>query len=1163
MSNSQNKKEELATDFAISSFSIRNGTSVIIMTLIFCVMGVAAYIRMPKESFPEIVMPTVFVTTVYPGNSPVDIENLITRPLEKEIKPLKGVKKISSTSSQDVSSIVIEFEETVDIAEAVTDVKDAVDKAKTNLPTDLDQEPAVRELDFSEMPVMEVNLSGDFEVNKLKEYAEDLQDEIEMLPEVSKAELTGAIDREIQINCDPFKMEALKVSFGDVEGAIAAENMTISGGDVRTNGNRRSLRIDGEFASVEEIENIIVKAEDMQSIYLKDIAEVRDSYVERKSFARLATKNFLQEGSKPVICLQIKKRSGQNLIKASEEINSIIERAKKTYLPASLSITITNDQSEYIIQQVNNLENNIISGIILVVGVLVFFMGFRNSIFVGISIPLSMFISTMVLESMGITINMVVLFALILALGMLVDNAIVVVENVYRLLDEGYSPVEAAKRGVAEVAWSVIGSTATTVAAFVPLAFWGGIMGEFMKYLPITFMIVLTASLFIGLVINPVLAARYMKSPAQEKLSALTGRKKYLVGGGVCAAVAVPLYFLLPDDMTFANMLVTIALICFAKVTIIQKGGEWIQGVFLVKLDNAYRSVLYWALRGKNPYLLIISSVLMLFLSLGLVIVAAPKVVLFPENDPQFVHSYLEFPLGTDVQKTDSATKVIEKKVYQHLKPYQDIVRSIVVYVGEGTGNPDEGPSNSITPHKCRISIAFVDFQKRNGKSSAEVMKSLGEELKKIPGVKAVTEKNNNGPPVGKPISIELTGLEYNMLIKEADRMKLFIDKAQIPGVDNLKIEVQNGKPELLITINREQARKYGLSTSMVAMGLRTAIFGKEVSKFKEDEDDYPIQLRLDDKYRNDITLLMNQRLTFRDNKGKWHQVPLAAIAELDYSSSFGEVKRKDLDKMVVISSNIVEGYNPNEVVDQIKAQMTGYEMPKGYAFRFGGEQEEQAKSMAFLGNAMLIALSVIFLILVTQFNSALKPFIIMTSVVLSTIGVFLGLSIFRMDFVIIMTGIGIISLAGIVVNNGIVLIDYTTLVEERTKQDLGLSDNERLPLDEYIKVLVEGGYTRLRPVMLTASTNMLGLIPMATGFNFDFIGFYARFEPDIYVGGDNAAFWGPMAWTIIFGMSFATFLTLVITPVMQLLAYKAGRKLSGKKKVTTIIPPPTNSNNA
>ncbi len=1153
MSEQNQKKEELATDFALSSFSIKNGTSVLIMTLIFCVMGVTSYIRMPKESFPEIVMPTVFVTTIYPGNSPVDIENLITRPIEKEIKPLKGVKKINSTSSQDVSSIVIEFEETINIAEAVTDVKDAVDKAKSKLPNDLDQEPSVMELDFSEMPVMEVNLSGDFEVNKLKEYAEDLQDEIELLPEVSKAELTGAVDREIQINCDPFKMEALKVTFNDVENAISAENMTMSGGDVRADGNRRALRIDGEFNNVEEIENIIVKSEDQNAIYLRDVAEVRDSYVERKSFARLATKNFLKEGSKPVICLQIKKRSGQNLIKASEEINRIIAKAKETYLPKNLSITITNDQSEYIVQQVNNLENNIISGILLVVGVLVFFMGFRNSIFVGIAIPLSMFISTMVLEFMGITINMVVLFALILALGMLVDNAIVVVENVYRLLDEGYPPIEAAKRGVAEVAWSVIGSTATTVAAFVPLAFWGGIMGEFMKYLPITFMIVLTASLFVGLVINPVLAALYMKSPAQEKLSAIAGRKKYMIGGLICGGVSIPFYFL-AKDFTFANILVTIAIICFAKITIIQSGAEWVQGVFLVKLDNAYKRLLYWALRGKTPYLLLIGSVVMLFMSIVAIIIASPKVVFFPENDPQFVHSYLEFPLGTDVAKTDSATKVIEKKVFEHLKPYQDIVRSIVVYVGEGTGNPDEGMSSSITPHKCRISVAFVDFQKRNGKSSAEVMKSLGSELKKIPGVKTVTEKNNNGPPVGKPINIELTGTNYNDLIKEAERMKLYIDKAKIPGIDNLKIEVQSGKPELLIKINREQARKYGLSTGMVAMGLRTAIFGKEVSKFKDNEDDYPIQLRFEEKYRNDITLLMNQRLTFRDNKGRWSQVPLASVAELDYSSSFGEVKRKDLDKMVAISSNIIEGYNANEVVEQIKTQLNGYEMAKGYAFRFGGEQEEQAKSMAFLGNAMLIALSVIFLILVTQFNSALKPFIIMTSVVLSTIGVFLGLAIFKMDFVIIMTGIGIISLAGIVVNNGIVLIDYTTLVEDRTKIEMGLLPSEPLPLDEYLKVLVEGGYTRLRPVMLTASTNMLGLIPMATGFNFDFIGFYASFEPDIYVGGDNAAFWGPMAWTIIFGMSFATFLTLVITPVMQLIAFKIARKIRGKNKITVIV---------
>jgi len=1130
-------QEELTRNFPLSSLAVNNRTSVLILTVIISLFGLYSYISMPKEQFPEVKLPTIYVNTIYPGNSPVDIENLITRPIEKELKPVKGVKKISSTSAQDVSAVVIEFNEDVNITEALTDVKDAVDKAKAELPTDLDQDPSVMELDFSEVPIVYINLSGDFEINQLKEYAEYLQDEIEELSEVSEAVLSGALEREIQINADLYRMEAMNVTFGNIEQAIAAENISMSGGDILIDGYRRSMRVVGEFTKVEQIENIIVKAEEQRPIYLKDVAEVKDSYKERQSYARLATTKFAEEGSFPVISLMVKKRSGANLIEASEQIDEILEKAQKERLPQTLDVTLTNDQSIYMKRQISNLENSIISGVLLVVIVLLFFMGLRNALLVGLAIPLSMFIAFLVLSSMGVTINMVVLFALILALGMLVDNAIVVIENIYRLLEQGYPMKQAAKEGVGEVAMPIISSTATTLAAFVPLAFWGGIMGEFMKYLPITLIIVLASSLFVGLVINPVVSMVFMKVSSKGKTKKNRTPEHIVAGASFVLAIVG---YLTMDTYTMGNLFMSLCLVTLGNVYILTPASHWFQDVLLVKLEEIYLKVLRYALSGARPYLFLGATVLMLFGSIGLVAVSQPQVSLFPENEPQYVYLYIEMPLGTDVETTNAFTEKLEKKVYGLLEPYSDIIESVITNVGENAGDPNADPTGGggqPTPHKSRISIAFVEFKERGGKSSKDVLRMLSDEMRKVPQAKIKTDKNRDGPPVGKPVNIELTGEDYTVLLQEAEKVKTLIEQSGVEGLDKLEIEAEVGKPELILNIDRDKARKFGLSTSTVAMTLRGALFGKEVSKFKDGDDDHPIQLRLEDKFRYNLPALLNQKITFRDNMGGLHQIPVSAVATVDYSSSFGSVKRKDLDKMVAVSSNIVEGYNANEIVAQIKRLMESkYEAPANYAYRFGGEQEEQAKSMAFLVRALLIAVCAIFLILVSQFDSFTIPFIILGSVVLSTIGVFLGLVIFNMDFIIIMTGIGIISLAGVVVNNAIVLIDYINLTRQRRKEELGLGEDERLDKKEFIECLVKGGYTRLRPVLLTAITTVLGLVPLATGMNIDFIGLYAAFDPDFYTGGDNALFWGPMAWTVIYGLVFATFLTLVIVPVMYLI---------------------------
>lgn len=1123
---SDQQKLKTTREFGLSSLSVDNSTSVVILTLIITVLGLSAYRTMPKESFPEIVIPTVYVGTPYPGNSPVDMENLITRPIEKELKSLNDVKDIKSTSVQDFSSIVIEFNPGIEISKAIQDVKDAVDKAKSELPTDLDQDPNVVEVNTSDFPIMNVNISGDYSETELKKFGEYLEDEIEKLPEISKADLAGTVEREIQINADPYKMEATGVTFNDISGAVQSENVTVSGGNIRSGDFTRTLRVDGEFSDPQDLLNIIVKTDNQKIVYLRDVAKVEDTYKERSSYAR--SKNL------PVVTINVTKRSGENLLNAADKIKVIIDDAKANRFPQDLEITITNDQSKQTRLQVSDLENSIIFGVILVVLVLMFFLGFRNALFVGVAIPLSMFISFLVLNSFGITLNLMVLFSLILALGMLVDNGIVVVENIYRLMSEGKNPIRAAKEGVGEVAWPIITSTATTLAAFLPLAFWDDIVGEFMKYLPITLIIVLSSSLFVALVINPVLTSLYMKV---EDINVVKKKQKPIIVAGIFLVLSVIFYLL--GWTAFGSLALVASFLTIFNVFVLRKAIRWFQTVFLVNLENVYEKTLKFALKGWNPYFFFAGVNLLLILSLALLFVRSPKILFFPDNQPQLVNVFVEFPIGTDIEATDEFVDRMEDEVYQALNEFHPIIESFITQVGEGTGDPTEGPSNETTPHKAKITIGFVDYIDRQGVNTNRAMEVIRDLVEQYPGVLITVDKQRNGPPVGKAVNIEFIGENYEQLIDYVGKAKDYLEDQNIPGLEELKTDLSLGSPEVILDIDREKARRFGLSTSSIATELRTALFGLEVSKYKEGEDDYPIQLRLMDDYRYDINTLVNKKIGFRDKFGTKREVPISAVADIQYGSTYGSVKRKDLEKVITMYSNVLDGYNPTEINQKIKTLMASYEVPDRIQVKFTGEQEEQAKSQEFLTRALGIAVSLIFLIIVAQFNSVTTPFIIMASVVLSTIGVFLGLVIFNMDFVVIMTGIGIISLAGVVVNNAIVLIDYTNLVRERRREELGVDKGAFLSYEDLIGSIVESGKTRLRPVLLTAITTVLGLIPLAIGMNINFGSLLSSFDPQFYIGGDNADFWGPMAWTVIFGLTFATFLTLVIVPVMYLLADK------------------------
>ena len=1072
-------------EFKLSSWAISNKSTVAVITLIVVLGGLLSYTSMPRENFPEIIVPQIYVGTPYPGNSALDVEKLITKRLEKEINAITGVDKITSNSIQGYSSINVEFNFDITPSDALQKVKDKVDiaMADKDFPKDIPTEPSITEMNFSEqMPIMNINLSGDFSMDQLKEYGEYLEDEIEKLAEISSVDIRGIQEKELEVAVDLYKMEASEISFNDIENAIAFENRSVSGGDILENGTRRTIRVVGEFKDPLRVKNIIVKSEKGNIVYLRDIAEVQFKEQEKQSYAR--------EYSQPVVMLDVKKRSGQNLLEASTKIDLIIEESKASVFPDNLVISKTNDQSNDTRTMVADLENSIVLGVILVVAVLYFFLGFRNALFVGIAIPLSMFLSFIILSSLGVTLNTMVLFSLVIALGMLVDNGIVVVENVYRLMDEGMPRMKAAKLGVGEVALPIIASTATTLAAFFPLILWDGIIGKFMQWLPITLIIVLSSSLFVALVINPMLISLYMKiTPKKEKI-------------------------------TFVN-----------------------------KLENIYEKFLIKNLKGKKPYAIIVGTFALLFVAIGLMSTFPPKVLFFPNTEAKQVFVFIEYPIGTDIEDTNLLSKRIEADIENHLKKYEKdgenfLVTSVIGQVGEGTSDPSKGQSGGNTPNKARITVDFVKFQDRQGVSSEQVLIDIRNVINNYPGVSIVVDKPADGPPTGSPINLEIKGDDYELILETANNLKAFINAANIPGIEELKLDIDQGKPELLVNVDRQKARRLGVSTGQIGANLRTALYGKEVSTYKDLTDDYPINIRLNEKFRYNRTALLNQKITFRDQgSGQIKQVPISAIATTENQSSFSAVKRIDLDRVVTLYSNVLNDYNPTQVNDNIRELITNFEVPKGVNINFTGEQEKQAKEMAFLSKALLIAVSIIFLILVAQFNSATTPIIISISVFLSLIGVLFGLLIFRMDFVILMTMIGIISLAGIVVNNAIVLIDYINLIIARKRKEMNLNSSEKLTSSQLLECVVEGGKTRLRPVLLTAMTTILGLLPLALGININFKTLVTELNPNFYIGGENVAFWGPMGWAIIYGLTFATFLTLVVVPILYYLINKIKTK--------------------
>ena len=1123
-------KENKIKEFFATSWAIDNRTSIYVLAILISILGMMNYYFIPKEQFPQVVIPYIVVSTPYPGTSPSDIENLVTRPIEKQLKSIADVKKITSNSVPDFSSIIVEFDPDLKIETAKQRVRDAVDKAKTDLPTDLPTQPQIMDIDLSAMPVMFINISGNYDLDKLKHYAEIAQDKIEGLKEITRVDIVGALDREIQINADIFKMQAAKVTFGNIEQAVAYENMTISGGSLTNNGTRNTVRIKGQFANVETLRNIVVHSSSGAFVRLGDIAEVNDSFEEQESFARLNGKN--------VITLNVIKKSGSNLLDASDQIKVIIADLKEREYPKEMDVTITGDTSLFTRNTLEELNNTIIIGFILVTIVLMFFMGFTNAFFVGLSVPLSMFVAYLILPGLGYTMNMIVMFAFIFALGIVVDDAIVVIENTHRLHKFNPDINVAAKKAAGEVFMPILSGTLTTLAPFFPLVFWPGIVGQFMHYLPVTLIITLFASLFVAYVFNPVFAVTFMKHEYDDDSAKGSGLKRILTIIIVMLVFAGIFYF--SKSYGLANFLVFGVLMILLFHFVIKKMITAFQEKTWPWLMAVYERQLRFVLKGARPIWILVGMVVLFFATIFITGIAKPTVLFFPNNDPNNIYVYVKMPAGTHQNVTDSITKIAEERVYKAIGKNNPDVESIISNVTIGA--EEQGFASTGTPfNKGKVSVNFVEHKHRTtGISTTEYMEIIRKETANIVGAEITVGKNGNGPPTGKPINIEITSENLEELVADANSFRIYLDSMNIPGVEELKSDFELNTPEISIQLDRDRAQRLGLSTGQIGMEIRTALYGKEISKLKQDEDEYPIMLRYEKVTRDNINALVNLEITYRDmNTGVLRSIPLSTVARIDYTSSYAGIKRLNQKRIITVYSNLLSGYSANDIVPIIKKEAKSFALHEGTSIKLTGEQEDQDETTAFFLKAMIIALGVIFFILITQFGSVSKSLIILSEVIFSIIGVLLGVIIFKMNIVILMTGLGVIALGGIVVRNGILIVEF---IDSRKK--VGVPTR---------RAIIEGGRTRITPVILTATATMLGLVPLAVGMNINFATMFTELNPHIYFGGDNVAFWGPLAWTIIFGLSFATFLTLMFVPALYELDYTIKLKMQRRKNLKRI----------
>jgi multidrug efflux pump len=1241
----------------LTELTIKNRTVIIVLAAILIIAGAFSYSAIPKETNPSVEIPIFIINTIYPGISPTDMESLVTQPIERELQGINGVKDIRSTTTESFSSVIVEFDLDVPIVEASQNVRERVDLARTELPPDA-EEPFIIEIDVDDFPIMNVNLTADYPVSRLTPIAERLEDLLETVTGVREVEMVGNVEREVQVNVDLATLNGYNLTFGQLVGAIQNQNLTIPGGTVDVDRSSYLVRVSGEFQDPSEIENLVVARPMGEGphgpglIYMRDVAEVIFGFKDRESFARLRAYKIDENGRKvdldefdirdnEVISLNIKKRPGVNILETAEAVKQAIEDFP---LPAGTSVLITGDQSEYIVELISDLENSIISGMLFVVLVLVFFLGIRNALLVGTAVPMSIFVGFIVLYSMGHSANFIILFSLIIALGLLVDNAVVVVENIYRYREMGYGRFEAAKAATDEVGYALIAATSTLLAAFTPMLFWPGIIGQFMSYLPMTLIIVLICSLFVALVIYPVLTAYFVRLDSEEKKPITPFVKGLSIALLLFLAVAIAManittlivtilvviffivtfkFFIKPASIRFTEvtlpriiehyrnflewMLIRdysvkyamlrntfalgslsgalvlailgavigifspassllfglAAIFAIAGVVLIMVhlaeaiflGGKVsivtgiILGAFIsiilfaVSLGNEVGLMIWVYLLGlplalvivgmigllrksDKPLILtdnrslLLNSVMGVLISIfGLFSLAPTGVEFFPETDPNNIIIELEGPIGMNIHASDAIAREVQQRLYSLIDEDPLVkanIENIQVNVGV-SGDPFFG-GGAQSPERSRLTINLVDYGDR-AESSSITMSKIREIVRDIPDIIINIDGETAGPPTGAPVNIEVSGENFDEIVRITREITDILMEAsatrQVPGLVDVRNNVSGGLPEYRILVDYERASRFGLNMADVAQTIRIANNGLEASKWRDGEDEYDIVVRLRPEDRQDLESLRDLNVGSMEGF-----VPLVSIADFEEGIGLGSITRLNLQRTATIEGQAAPGFSGPEVLMEVQQLLSDYQenLPPGYNIEYTGESEEQEEAFGFLTTALLVGFALIFLVMLAKFNNLISPFIIITAVGLSLIGVLLGLILTRTAFGL-MTFIGIISLAGIVCVNNIVLLDYVKQLIEKGKSKKD--------------AIIEAGAIRFRPVLLTALTTILGLVPLTFGINIDFVNLFANFDPDFQFGSDNTAFWGPMGIAIISGLTFATFLTLVVVPVL------------------------------
>ncbi len=1037
--------------------AIERRITVFVVLAIIVIMGLYSYATLPRESEPEIVIPAAIVMVTYQGVSPMDMETLVTSPIERKLTGISGIKKMTSTSGEGLSTIVVEFEAGVDVDEAIQKVRDKVSLAESDLPDEAD-DPSIRDINVAEQPIIFANLTGPVSVAELTRVAEELEEKLETISGVLDVDILGKTEREIQIVVDPIRAGLYGVPMTELLRIAQVENVNTPAGSMDVGEAKYLMRVPGEFQSVEDLQNLVVKRSETGVVYLRDLAVVRDGFKKVTGYSRL--------GMEPSVSLIVTKRAGINIIKLSDEVKAMLEEARAS-VPPAISMDITLDESVRIDQMVQQLEDSILTGLILVVAVIFIFLGFANALFVALAIPISLLITFVVMMITGMTLNMVSLFSLMVALGMLVDNGIVVVENIYRHAQTGLSRVEAAKKGAAEVAWPVFGSTLTTIAAFFPLIFWPGIMGKFMSLLPKTVILTLLASLFVGLIVNPALASVFVKT-SDARVGAEKDEKRY------------------------------------------------------GRLMDAYGNLLRLTLRWR---MVTITLAISLLISTIGIYSTNFRYEFLAESEPDRAYLNIELAEGASIDSTDVIAREMEALLGDEM-PNLDFLLTNVgsrgASVREGTGPSNMGPGAGAS-HLGRISLVFPDFDQKKDLPS-NIIRRVRSLFDGLLGAEVRITQTSMGPGSGAPINIELTGDDFDILEQLAREIEAIIK--EIPGLVDLQDNLERGKPEVRILVDRQQATLANLNTQYIGLIVQTAVHGRKAAEYREGDDEYDVTVMFPPKFQEDLSNLEGMGIT----NPQGTQIPFSSVARLEHGAGLGVIKRIDRKRTVTIEAEAEERLG-SEVLADVQNALADFPLPAGYAIMYTGENEEVTESGNFMVRAFFVALCLIALVLITQFNSIIQPTIIMSSVILSFGGVFFGLWVFDMPFGVLMSGIGCIILAGIVVNNAIVLVDFINNLRE-----------EGVPLEEAI---ITAGKTRFRPVMLTAVTTILGLLPLGLGIRFDF----RSFELD--VGGSQAAYWSAMAVAIIFGLTFATILTLVIVPTLYSVADSFQQLVTRKPRTT------------